>query len=275
MEHEVLVQSRSELDMLLVNVESAVRVKQRPDFFSWVQGVFQGMLAHEVLVCGLADPGARSLRFEWMGSFPVSGEHLAGLCNPDGGLMPMLVARWEHAGRMPIVLASGLNRAGAGGTDKIVDALHQLDLANVAAHGLPGLDGRPAGFFAFFKLSTALPRADCVLQLLVPYLYAAWLRANCEPTGQGATRASAVREILTTREIEILNWVERGKSNNEIAQILTISPLTVKNHVQKILRKLNVQNRAQAVARGISLNLTSARYETKVDSLPRGAGRGA
>ena len=32
--------------------------------------------------------------------------------------------------------------------------------------------GRPAGFFAFFKLSTALPRADCVLQLLVPYLYA-------------------------------------------------------------------------------------------------------
>jgi len=33
----------------------------------------------------------------------------------------------------------------------------------------------------------------------------------------------------------------------------------VKNHVQKILRKLNVQNRAQAVAKGMSLNLTPSR----------------
>ena len=31
--------------------------------------------------------------------------------------------------------------------------------------------------------------------------------------------------------------------------------LTVKNHVQKILKKLNVQNRAQAVARGLSLQI--------------------
>ena len=242
--------------MLLVNVESAVRVKQRPDFFSWVQGVFQGMLAHEVLVCGLADPGARGLRFEWMGSFPVSGERLADLCDPSDGLLPMLVTRWEHAGRTPIVLAPGLNCDGAGGADKIVEALRQLDLANVAAHGLPGLDGQAVGFFAFFKLSTAPPRAAAALQLLVPYLYAAWLQANCNQTGQNPLRGSAVREILTTRETEILSWVERGKSNNEIAQILSISHLTVKNHVQKILRKLNVQNRAQAVAKGMSLNLT-------------------
>ena len=73
---------------------------------------------------------------------------------------------------------------------------------------------------------------------------------------QGSVQTVAAREILTAREVEILHWVERGKSNNEIAQILNISHLTVKNHVQKILRKLNVQNRAQAVAKGIALNLT-------------------
>jgi DNA-binding CsgD family transcriptional regulator len=82
------------------------------------------------------------------------------------------------------------------------------------------------------------------------------LQANCKHAGQSPIRGFAVREILTTRETEILSWVERGKSNNEIAQILGISHLTVKNHVQKILRKLNVQNRAQAVAKGMSLNLT-------------------
>ncbi|MFH1869376.1 MAG: LuxR C-terminal-related transcriptional regulator, partial [Pseudomonadota bacterium] len=43
--------------------------------------------------------------------------------------------------------------------------------------------------------------------------------------------------------------------NHEIGAALGISPLTVKNHVQKIYRKLNVQNRAHAVSRGISLRL--------------------
>jgi len=48
-----------------------------------------------------------------------------------------------------------------------------------------------------------------------------------------------------------------GKSNIEIGTILTISPLTVKNHVQKILRKLNVQNRTQAVGRALALRILS------------------
>jgi len=39
--------------------------------------------------------------------------------------------------------------------------------------------------------------------------------------------------------------------------ILEISPLTVKNHVQKILRKLNVQNRTQAVGKAMALRILS------------------
>jgi DNA-binding CsgD family transcriptional regulator len=54
---------------------------------------------------------------------------------------------------------------------------------------------------------------------------------------------------LSERERQVLQWVRQGKTNHEIGQILSISPLTVKNHVQKILRKLNVSNRAQAAAR--------------------------
>jgi DNA-binding CsgD family transcriptional regulator len=58
------------------------------------------------------------------------------------------------------------------------------------------------------------------------------------------------------REVEILRWMQKGKSNAEIAQILSISQLTVKNHVQKILRKLGAHNRTQAVAKGMSLSIT-------------------
>jgi DNA-binding CsgD family transcriptional regulator len=62
---------------------------------------------------------------------------------------------------------------------------------------------------------------------------------------------------VTPREQEILRWIYQGKSNFEIGAILSISPLTVKNHVQKILRKLNVVNRAQAVGKALELRILS------------------
>ena len=52
---------------------------------------------------------------------------------------------------------------------------------------------------------------------------------------------------LSEREIEIMKWVKFGKTNQEIAQILDISFFTVKNHLQRIFKKLDVLNRAQAV----------------------------
>ncbi|TET49908.1 MAG: response regulator transcription factor [Dehalococcoidia bacterium] len=53
---------------------------------------------------------------------------------------------------------------------------------------------------------------------------------------------------LTKRETQILTYVAEGNSNKEIARILAISEQTIKNHVSAILRKLNVNDRAHAVA---------------------------
>jgi NarL family two-component system response regulator LiaR len=51
---------------------------------------------------------------------------------------------------------------------------------------------------------------------------------------------------LTPREREVLRYIERGYSNQEIADSLTIEVGTVKNHVHNILKKLNVDNRKRA-----------------------------
>jgi len=53
---------------------------------------------------------------------------------------------------------------------------------------------------------------------------------------------------LTYRETQILNYVAQGNSNKQIAHILEISEQTIKNHVSSILRKLNANDRAHAVA---------------------------
>lgn len=52
---------------------------------------------------------------------------------------------------------------------------------------------------------------------------------------------------LSTREVEVLDYIARGNSNKEIARELRISDQTVKNHITSILRKLAVNDRTQAV----------------------------
>jgi two-component system, NarL family, response regulator len=54
-------------------------------------------------------------------------------------------------------------------------------------------------------------------------------------------------EALTGREIEVLELIARGLRNSEIARLLAITEGTVKIHVKKILRKLDVSDRTEAV----------------------------
>lgn len=65
--------------------------------------------------------------------------------------------------------------------------------------------------------------------------------------GRGA--AADARHGLTRRELEVLAELRRGRTNREIAVRLGVSVTTVNKHVQQVLKKLHVRNRAQAVAR--------------------------
>ncbi|WP_051279267.1 response regulator transcription factor [Hellea balneolensis] len=62
---------------------------------------------------------------------------------------------------------------------------------------------------------------------------------------------------LTEREIEILSWIARGKSNSVIAEILGISPHTVNTYVRRIFLKTGTNDRTSACLYGISNGLVS------------------
>jgi DNA-binding CsgD family transcriptional regulator len=58
---------------------------------------------------------------------------------------------------------------------------------------------------------------------------------------------------LTRREAEILTWLSQGKTNIEIGEALSLSPRTVKKHLEHIYNKLQVHRRSGAVTRFLKL----------------------
>jgi DNA-binding CsgD family transcriptional regulator len=60
---------------------------------------------------------------------------------------------------------------------------------------------------------------------------------------------------LSKRELEILNLLAQGHSNQEIAAKLFVSVSTVKTHIQNIFEKLDVKRRIQAIEKARRLNL--------------------
>ncbi|MEM1402761.1 MAG: LuxR family transcriptional regulator [Pseudomonadota bacterium] len=60
---------------------------------------------------------------------------------------------------------------------------------------------------------------------------------------------------LSPREVEILRWISRGKSNAVIAEVLNISENTVDTHLRRAFSKLNVHDRVTAALRGVALGV--------------------
>ena len=65
----------------------------------------------------------------------------------------------------------------------------------------------------------------------------------------------AVLDALTEREVDVLKGLMLGLSDRQISERLNIKTCTVKTHVKSIYQKLQVNNRTQAVVKGISAGL--------------------
>ncbi len=61
--------------------------------------------------------------------------------------------------------------------------------------------------------------------------------------------------VMTKREIQVLNYLSKGKKNGEIAQELNVSLHTAKAHIHNIFFKLRVKDRTQAVVKAIKRKL--------------------
>jgi transcriptional regulator EpsA len=249
-------QALSDLDVeiLMLNLDASLRVYQREHFFSWTQGVLQSLIKHEVLVCALHSGEPPTLRADSFSMVAAEQAHFGELFVRDASVALGLIKSWEDRGYRPLICDATDAPFSRG---LFAQELGRVSATQILAHGTHDAQGRTRGFYAFVCAPGTLgPRHAYLARLVTPSLHAAWVRTEVNGRAKGndpARREEAGR--ITTREEEILRWVALGKSNFEIGAILGISPLTVKNHVQKILRKLNVVNRAQAVGKASELRM--------------------
>jgi two-component system, NarL family, response regulator LiaR len=78
-------------------------------------------------------------------------------------------------------------------------------------------------------------------------------RFSFNPVKEGSVEEVSDPDMLTNREIEILQYLARGLSNRDIAQGLYISERTVQAHLTNIFAKMKVSSRLEAVLKGIRL----------------------
>ncbi|AXS80136.1 helix-turn-helix transcriptional regulator [Dechloromonas sp. HYN0024] len=239
---------------LLHAIETAIDVHKRSQFQAWMAGPFFQLLPHDSLVCiEVGDHGKVSL-VEFLHHRLVDAELIDFLCDPSQGLAMRLIRLFRTKARMSYAVDTTL-------FESLLKAYHQnrhpesSQLTNAVVHRTRFMSGA-AYFFILFNVPTEhLQRSPHLFKLLSSHLKMVLSRVIHTHEMHGHVS-------LTEREIEILGWMAGNKSNREIGVALAISPITVKTHVNKIFRKLDVQNRADAVSRGQAI-FAARRLENK------------
>ena len=253
-------------EVLLRVIEAAPQVCRRHQFFVWTQGDFQRWLPHKLSLCGSYDREQRDVVIDLFNSLPMPDGVTRALRDSRGTLIEAALSSWRRGRGQAVVLELATLPA----SDEQITELMELGYERFIVHGLtrPGRPDEVESIFLFGQ--PGLPIDDNsrqALDMLLPCVHMAYQRVcvterqmSQARSGASATASGIVARPspITEREREILVWVRDGLSNQQISEKLGISALTVKNHVQKILRKLGAANRAQAVAKAMSMNALSA-----------------
>lgn len=169
-------------------------------------------------------------------------------------LQPHLARLWEAARTRRLLEAAldGLERAATTALQGVVllDGGNRVAFATASARALlgeffPGArTGLPWAVEEWLEAGAATPLEHTRAQRRLRVT-----RAN----GALLLEARQARTVLTAREREVLSWVARGKTNDEVARLLWLAPSTVRKHLENAYGKLGVNTRTAAVAHFLGL----------------------
>lgn len=132
-------------------------------------------------------------------------------------------------------------------------------------------DVMKAGFHGYVTKDTSIARLKEAIQaaangqVVVPHRLAAGAAGRLRPEEQ---HAHLMAEQLTDREREVLGLLVEGASSTHIARRLSISPNTVRTHIQNILTKLQVHSRLEAATFAVRFGIVNVGPDRQLAALP-------
>jgi transcriptional regulator EpsA len=233
-------------------------VRSHFDLLVWLQGEMQQYLPHDLLIAAWGDFESGAIHHDIVSIMPgVRSEHSD--AQKVDTFMVNLYGKWRDFGKKPYSFCNfddGFQIREPNADSVVGGALRKMRSALV--HGVIDMRGSHDCLYAIFSQSPdGADAGRSALPAVLPYLDIA-LRQVAHLPHQLPVDSPDASEILaqavqgtglTERELEILRWVTLGKTNPEIGTILNLSEFTVKNHLKRIFKKLDVLNRAQAVGK--------------------------
>lgn len=237
-------------------------LRSHQDLFDWLQQDIQPYVPHDIFIAAWGDFYMGKIAVDVVSALPgirtteVSHEQLF-------PVLPEIFDYWSENAYEP--LATQVNNESFRFPSLTAGSDAFAHMRSAVLHGIR--DERGWDDCLYIALSSGAqvhPMAAESIGLLLPYIDTAFRQIDHLPMQRLGARPSDIESrdgigdrtssqatepgaTLTKREQEIMRWVSIGKTNPEIAQILDISPSTVRNHLYGIFRKLEVMNRAQAV----------------------------
>lgn len=246
--------SVGELAPLLKALHKSFSIRRHYELLNWLQDDIQRFLPHQILVAAWGDFASGQLCHDIVSPLP---EIRTG-CFADQALQPLmqeLFHNWSGHDHNPFSMP-----AAKAFSSHSPMGIHAQGIHAALIHGIHDQRSRNACLYVLLGREVELHKDGTgeTLRFLLPYIDTAFRQighlpsqyigtAHDTPDVAAGKQGNPVCLGLSAREMDIMEWVRMGKTNQEIGMILNISAFTVKNHLQRIFKKLDAMNRAQAV----------------------------
>ena len=236
-------------DAFLRTAEAVQSVHNPQQLFVWLRLHLHRYVPHDLMICQVrpVEPGAEPVA-QVFNTLPLPEPLLGLLAEPRGPFLSRLRRHWLDSSRQPqTLLLDGL------ADEPAAQGLREAGYRQLTLHACGEGDGvqPPLLLVCAQQVDTVAPATRALgLALWLPHLHFALARVCA--ARRGPAPALQTDHGLTPREMDILVALRAALSNHDIGERLGISALTVKNHLRKMMRKLDAHNRVQLVAEAMS-----------------------
>lgn len=253
MSHSIQPEDQN-LQALNALMHDSLNVRSHFELLLWLQGDFQKQIPHDVMIAAWGDFSLGIIYVDIVSALPgvrtgkISSRNLT-------LLLQNLFKYWHAHSKTPFILNMDKGIFHDHPLDSIEASTNLKKMKRALVHCIKDHRGGHDCLFVFIKATTKIPPLSIkMIEILLPYIDSTLRQLEHLPEQlpeevvQNHELETEIVATLSVREAEIMLWVKMGKTNLDIGMILNISAFTVKNHLQRIFKKLDVLNRAQAVS---------------------------